>query len=132
MNTPTTTAILIIALSLLGCSTPQPEPESVEVAPTPVAQLTPLPNVQALPPGTPRFESRQFELPLEPDDITKGRLCQLGTSCLALDSRPFEPCLVGTKHCSDKVREPIDVRGPVVPDNGVQEVSTHETGDAKE
>jgi hypothetical protein len=64
---------------------------------------------------------RQFRgpvLPLEPGapelpDELKGRVCQLGTSCMALDSRPFEMCLLGTgKRCSDKIREPLLVENP--------------------
>jgi hypothetical protein len=51
-------------------------------------------------------------LPLAPDrppgfppQLNEGpaRLCKLGTSCLALDARPFEACLVGTRRCPDKM-----------------------------
>jgi hypothetical protein len=35
------------------------------------------------------------------------QVCKLGTSCLAMDPRPFEPCLLSTKHCSDKAAEPL-------------------------
>jgi hypothetical protein len=111
---------------LLGCSTPAPEEVNVERAPQPVAQLAPLQNAQALPPGTPEF-GEEFRMPKSPEVIT-GRVCQLGTSCLALDSRPFEPCLVGTKRCRDKVREPIEVQTPKVPQDGVQEIGMPEAG----
>lgn len=109
---------------LLGCSTPAPE--EVELAPQPVAQLSPLPNDAVLPPGTPPF-GKEFRMPKAPEVIT-GHVCQLGTSCLALDPRPFEPCLVGTKHCSDKAREPIEVQTPNVPPIGAQEISVPEAG----
>ena len=87
---------------LLGCSTPQPVP----------------PEVAALPaqPPPPEFS---LSLPLEeprPEPIP--RLCKLGTSCLAMDPRPFEACLLSTKDCRDKAAEPIEVgqpQGPIPP-----------------
>jgi hypothetical protein len=118
-----TVAALTLAV-LLGCSTPAPE--EVEMAPQPVAQLAPLRNAQALPPGTPEFRE-EFAMPKSPENIT-GRACQLGTSCLALDPRPFEPCLVGTKRCSDKAREPIEVQTPKLPRDGAQEIGMSEAG----
>ena len=42
-----------------------------------------------------------------PDQELKAQFCQLGTSCLTLDERPFELCLLDTKHCRDKVVEPL-------------------------
>ena len=51
-----------------------------------------------------------IDLPLlapSPEPEMRGRICQLGTSCLAMDPRPFEPCLLSTKHCSDKGVEPL-------------------------
>lgn len=50
-------------------------------------------------------------LPLEPKQLSPG-FCQLGTSCMAMDARPFEPCLLSTKHCSDKAAEPMLVAPP--------------------
>jgi len=48
----------------------------------------------------------EFALPLEePIPVLPeppARICQLGTSCLTMDPRPFEPCLLTTKHCKDK------------------------------
>ena len=130
MNIQSSATLIALSLVLLGCSTPAPE--EVEVAPQPVAQLVPLPNLEALPPGTPRFElPNEFNAPKGPDVIV-GRVCRLGTSCLALDPRPFEPCLVGTKHCRDKAHEPVEVQGPVVPHSGVQEISVQEAGAPQE
>lgn len=80
---------------LLGCSTPPS-------APAPAAFW-----VQQVPP--PDF---QRDLPLEPPreyrgDV-RGHFCLLGTSCVELDPRPFEACLVsGAKLCLDKAREPL-------------------------
>jgi hypothetical protein len=82
---------IVVALPfawLLGCSTPAQSP-----------RITPILEVQRTPP--PDF---QRELPLE---SPQGHLCQLGQSCMTLDPRPFEACLVGTKRCLDKVIEPV-------------------------
>ena len=79
-------------LFLLGCSTPQPAPVAV-----------PLPEWFTVPPGL-HDPNRAF-----------GRACQLGTSCLALDPRPFEVCLLGTtKRCGDKIQESLLVDKPEV------------------
>ena len=84
-----TTPFLITALliALTGCSTPPP-------------------GIAAdLPPPT---FSR--DLPLEPPPVS--RVCKLGTSCLAMDPRPFEACLVGTRLCVDKAADSIEVAAP--------------------
>ena len=52
---------------------------------------------------------RQPEFPHDPAVFTA---CQLGTSCLALDPRPFELCLVGSNKCADKLEPPIQVKKP--------------------
>ena len=52
---------------------------------------------------------RQPEFPHDP---TAFSACQLGTSCLALDPRPFEVCLVGSNKCADKLEPPIQVKKP--------------------
>ena len=49
--------------------------------------------------NVPRFQ--------QPPPGTGFTACQLGTSCLTLDQRPFEICLLDTKHCRDKVVEPL-------------------------
>ena len=88
---------LPIAL-LLGCSTPSTPPSAV---PPPVFV------VQRVPP--PDF---QRDLPLE---IPRSHFCQLGKSCMDLDPRPFEACLVGgAKRCADKVTEPLLAEGEPV------------------
>ena len=78
---------------LLACSTPP------DTAPVP-----PVFRVQQVPP--PDFER---DLPLEQPPLNpEGRVCQLGKSCLALDPRPFEACLVSAaKRCVDKATEPL-------------------------
>ena len=85
MKHRSSTAISIAALILLGCSTPPPRPEPALVA-------VPPPEIQR-------------DLPPEQREMLAGRICTLGTSCLELDKRPFEACLVGTKHCVDKALE---------------------------
>jgi hypothetical protein len=81
--------------TLLGCSTPQP------VAPV-TADLSPVPPPEI-----------SFDLPLEvPGPESPPTFCKLGTSCLAMDPRPFEPCLLSTKDCRDKATEPLLVGEP--------------------
>jgi hypothetical protein len=82
---------------LLGCSTPQ------ALAPPIVFELPPIPS--------PDYEIRDGQLVPKSQQLT-GRICKLGTSCLAMDPRPFEPCLLSTKSCSDKAAEPMLVAPP--------------------
>jgi hypothetical protein len=83
MNTRITIVIAAMA-SLLGCSTPGTA-QTTQPA-------TPLPPLSDLAPG---------------NELIPPQICKLGTSCLAMDPRPFEPCLLSTKHCSDKAVEPL-------------------------
>ena len=60
-----------------------------------------------------------FDIPLEvrPDgNLQKpflGRVCQLGTTCLELDTRPFEMCLLAAnKHCGEKITESLLAGNP--------------------
>ena len=114
MNTKKSAAfVAATALAvLLGCSTPQPVP--------PVAVALPDP-----PPPPPEFS---FSLPLEqPQTDAVPRFCKLGTSCLAMDPRPFEPCLLSTKYCGDKAVELMQVAPPLsvpAPDVGTMRIST--------
>ena len=81
--------------ALLGCSTPQPV-EPVAADPTSV----PPPEIS-------------FDLPLEePVPESPPTFCKLGTTCLAMDPRPFEACLLSTKDCRDKAAEPLLVGEP--------------------
>jgi hypothetical protein len=92
MHTRTAPAFTI-TLWLLGCSTPVPE------------------AVTAVPPP-----EISFELPLErPQTSLHGKVCKLGDSCMAMDSRPFEACLVGARRCVDKANQPVEVRAPQEP-----------------
>ena len=104
------TAVFVPMLGLLGCSTPPPEPALVAVEPPP-------PEVSV-------------ELPLEPPAV--GHICKLGESCLELDPRPFEACLVGTKHCVDKAVEPLLVDGPKARDQKPGVISTSHKNEKKE
>jgi hypothetical protein len=92
------TVFVVLAGGLAGCSTP-PAAEKAE----PIFVSAPLaPPIYKLP-----DDGRFPHAPL-----VFGRLCQLGTSCLSLDPRPFEPCLLSTKPCTDKAVEPLLVAPP--------------------
>ncbi len=68
-------AIAAIAAALTGCTSPPAVPP---------ADAPPPPEVE-------------LSLPLEPPPVSQ--LCKLGTSCMDLDTRPFELCLLATEHC---------------------------------
>jgi len=90
-----------LLVAMLGCSSQRVEPELA--AATPAANALPAPQIFALPPEGQRKE------------MITGHFCRLGTSCMALDSRPFEPCLLSTTHCKDKSTESLLVDGPNEP-----------------
>lgn len=111
MNTRTSIALLVMITALLGCSTPQPaEPRPLSAS----AQVLAPSSVQAMQLASPPVVVQQ--LPPPPDfraEVFKGKPCQLGTTCLEMDPRPFEICLLGTnKRCGDKAREPLLVDNP--------------------
>jgi hypothetical protein len=96
MNTRTSIAFIgtTAMVIMLGCSMPQ---IATSVAAAPAESSAPPVIV---------FHSVPLERlapPLEPPPA----FCKLGTSCLALDPRPFEACLLSTKDCRDKVVEPL-------------------------
>ena len=96
MNKPAFASFIGIAAlaAMLGCSTSQP------VVPAPEVFNVPPPEIS-------------IELPLEsPDPAPVPRLCKLGSSCLAMDPRPFEPCLLSTRDCRDKLPDLILVTDP--------------------
>ena len=79
--------------ALLGCSTSQP--------------VTPVVPLEVPPPEI------SVDLPLEPPNAEPGfKACKLGTSCMAMDPRPFEPCLLSAKECTEKATEPLLVGEP--------------------
>ena len=83
--------ILVAVVMIAGCGTP---------ARTPVAIRQP-------------DLSNYFEFWREPPShMPQARLCLLGTSCLDMDSRPFEVCLLGGTSCSDKLAEVMQVERP--------------------
>ena len=97
------TRILIASLTaaslagLLGCSTPK--------------TAAPPMMIYSAPSATPEYELRDGQVP--PESFQPfGRVCKLGTSCLALDPRPFEPCLLSTKKCNEKGVESTLVAPP--------------------
>jgi hypothetical protein len=81
--------ILVLAGSAACNSTQQQveDPVALASAPPPEFEI-PLPLEQPIP------------MPPEPP----ARICQLGTSCLTMDPRPFEPCLLTTRHCPDTAK----------------------------
>ena len=85
-----TCAHCIPAVFLVACSTPHPAGD--------VTQAVPPPEIS-------------IDLPLEPPPRGDGAVCKLGDSCLALDPRPFEACLVDTKRCVDKGVETVPAQG---------------------
>ena len=88
---------LPVAMFMLGCSTSQPP-----VAPAPEVIISAAPVQAPVPETTPQM----------------AKACQLGTSCLTLDPRPFELCLVSAgKRCVDKATEPLLVTEPQPPDS---------------
>jgi hypothetical protein len=100
MNTKTSIPLFgATALAmLLGCSTPRPDAPAAAVS----AEL----------PAPPMLSySIPLERPVPPLEPLPA-FCKLGTSCLALDPRPFEACLLSTKDCRDKATEPLLVGQP--------------------
>jgi hypothetical protein len=85
-------AAATFAIMMLGCSSARVE--------------SPAPNLRVAAP--PRIQS--FQLPPLPQQNFKA--CRLGRSCMAMDDRPFELCLVSRKRCADKIKEPILVDLP--------------------
>jgi hypothetical protein len=75
---------------IVGCTTQRAEPP---------AEQPPLLRGTVTQSSPPRFQP--------PPQGSGFKACQLGTSCLTLDPRPFELCLLDSKHCADKVTEPL-------------------------
>jgi hypothetical protein len=91
-----------IASGLMACTT-RPDPELIG----PTAVAIPPPEVS-------------IELPLEqtaPPDFGIAQACLLSStkSCMELDSRAFEPCLVNTKECEREGARVMKVMPPVAP-----------------
>ena len=100
MNSKTLIGLVAFATLavLLGCSTSKPA--SAEQATSPSVQ-------------SPAIEWRYSQLiPPPPAMEPPGKICLLGTTCLAMDPRPFEPCLLSSKRCRDKAAEPMEVAPP--------------------
>ena len=99
MNITLSTALIAALFCLQACSTPAPD------------QLTAIPLTQIPPPEVSRALPLEVPTPGHPD-MPLARVCKLGASCMELDPRPFEACLVGTKHCVDKAAELMEVTVP--------------------
>ncbi len=94
-----------VAIGMMSCTT---EPDLNQAYPT--ADSIPPPEIS-------------IDLPLEretPRQYPPARACLLGStgSCLDLDSRSFEPCLVGSKVCETEGTHivPLESRAPADPD----------------
>lgn len=83
------TGLAAAAVLMLSCTTQRPE--------------SPREPPQLLGSVTQSIASRF----LQPPRVEGFKACQLGTTCLTLDPRPFELCLVGTKRCAEKATEPL-------------------------
>jgi hypothetical protein len=99
-------AAATVAITMLGCSSarvksPTPETafanDSQPLAAT--ARVAAPPQIQSLHQPPPPLAQQTF------------KACKLGQSCMAMDERPFELCLV-SKRCADKIKEPILVDRP--------------------
>jgi hypothetical protein len=104
----TSIAVLVTLAGMLGCSTPQPaEPAKAAAAAQTESSLVPPSIVEQLQKLQPQLAPRSDDgLP----EVFKGKPCLLGESCLAMDPRPFEICLLGAnKRCGDKMAEPMQV-----------------------
>ena len=100
---PVSLLATLAAVTLLSCSTPSLQ----------VIDSVPPPDVDRPLPLEPYAHRSPNEPPPPDSNLAGGKLCQLGTSCLTMDPRPFEVCLLGTqKRCSEKVREPLLVENP--------------------
>jgi hypothetical protein len=85
-------SILLTAICLTGCSA---QPQLPNSAPLRASEGKPL----------------NYSVPVPQDELQKPgpKACLLGTSCLTMDPRPFEACLVSAKSCGDKGAELLRV-----------------------
>jgi hypothetical protein len=97
----------LIALGLAACSM-----QALAAPPTAPAVVTP----PAPPPMVFRTYGMQYAAPIPsvPADLPPPRICLLGSDCMAMDSHPFETCLVSTTRCGDKLAEVMQVQKPKI------------------
>ena len=107
-----------LLVGLLGCSNPRIETvPSVTTRPLyekdlPLDQASRLQmHVEAL--------AKADSLPLPNGQAFVGQICQVGgPSCLEIDDRPFETCLLASQDCGEKLRESLrrgESFGPLQP-----------------
>ena len=90
--------VSILAIGLLACSTQAlPEPPTIVRA----IQSTPATKPDDPAPG-------------DGKGLPPAKICQLGTDCLTMDSRPFELCQVSARSCGDKLAEVLQVDRPKI------------------
>ena len=95
-------AAATLAITMLGCSSARVE--SPAPATAVASDRQPLAATFRAP-----AHPQQSLPPLRWQDF---KSCKLGQSCMAMDERPFELCWVASKHCTDKIKEPILVDRP--------------------
>jgi hypothetical protein len=97
---------------LLGCSNTRIEPPRTVLQVRPLESI-PSPHDYHDPPTDAERLAWQFEAFAQPrsptpgqgEDFT-GRICRVGgPSCLEIDDRPFEPCLLSSQDCGEKILE---------------------------
>lgn len=98
-------AVATFAITMLGCSSARVESSAPATAVANDRQPFATTVRVAGPP-----QVQPFQLPPLPQQDFKA--CKLGQSCMAMDERPFELCLVSSKRCADKIKEPILVDRP--------------------
>lgn len=90
MNAITAFAFACLAATCLtGCNQDEDSGPFVETGPTGVA----------IPPPEISIELPLADAPLGNPDWPRACRLSATNSCVDLDPRPFEPCLVGSKHC---------------------------------
>ena len=97
----TRVSLFLMAVCLMACSTQAPLPTAIAAA---QRSTTPGSTPGEVPP--PDYSG---PLPLEEPQSDVPRLCQLGTTCLSMDPRPFELCLLSSKTCAQKGVEALPV-----------------------
>lgn len=97
-------AATTFAITMLGCSSARMESTAPATAVANERQPFATTVRMAVQP-----QIQPFQLPLPQQDF---KACKLGQSCMAMDERPFELCLVSSKRCADKITEPILVDRP--------------------
>lgn len=96
---------ILFGIGLLACST-----QALTAPPVDAPATTP-PPIVIRPYSKP---SAQALIPKDSKGLPPPRICNLGSDCLTMDSRPFEMCQVSGKSCGDKLAELLLVERPKI------------------